>query len=189
MDRFRRRILFLLAAASVGGCAVNQAPATATMKAIEQPSAADVAWLDALAPKAIAWMAEQEAALLKQGRPLTAEEIEIARRMGVQTPEKIRLLVLAEFPFPSDPLLAKEARAIGFGSGKEGGRSMGYAVLVKPQFRGARWLLAHECVHIAQRERLGLEGFIRRYLLEMRTAGYEHSPLEAEANRLMQAAQ
>ncbi len=151
-----------------------------------QPAPEDLAWLNAVAPKAVAWVAKEEAALLKEGRPLTSAEAVIAVRMGVQHPEKIRLAVLAAFPFPSDPLLAKEAGALGFGSDRERGRSMGFAVLIKPRFRGERKLLAHECVHVAQRERLGLEAFIRRYLLELRTVGYERSALEAEANHMMQ---
>ncbi len=154
-----------------------------------KPAPEDLAWLESVAPKAIAWMAEQETALIPQGRPLTSAETVIAVRMGVRHPGDIRLAVLPAFPFPADPLLANEAKALGFGTDREMGRSMGYAVLVKPQFQGAHKLLAHECVHVAQRERLGLETFVRRYLLELRTVGYERSSLEAEANRMMAVVQ
>ncbi len=152
---------------------------------MDQPSAADAAWLNTVAQKAIKWLLAQEARLLKQGRPLAADEMELARRMGVQHPEKVRVLVLAQFPFPDDPELASQAAALGLGSDQAGGFSMGYAVLVKPQFEGRRSLLAHELVHVAQRERLGIDAFIRRYLLELKTVGYSHSPLEMEANRMM----
>lgn len=152
---------------------------------MEPPSAAEAAWLDAVAPKAIEWYLAQEASLLRQGRPLAPDETKLARRMGVRHPEKVRVLVLAQFPFPDDPELAAQAKALGL-SDRAGGFGMGYAVLIKPQFEGERQLLAHELVHVAQRERLGTEAFVRRYLLELRTVGYAHSPLEAEANRMMQ---
>jgi len=148
-------------------------------------SAANAAWLDAVAPEAIKWYLAQEARLLKQGRPLAPDEMELARRMGVQHPEKVRVLVLAQFPFPDDPELAAQAKALGL-SDEAGGFGMGYAVLIKPQFEGQRQLLAHELVHVAQRERFGTEAFVRRYLLELKTVGYGRSPLEAEANRMMQ---
>jgi hypothetical protein len=138
-----------------------------------------------LGARATEWFHEQEAALTQRGRPLTATEFDIARRAGVRHPEKVRVLVLAKFPLPSDPLLAQEAEVLGFGSEGEAGRSMGYAVLVKPRFQLSRQLLTHELVHVAQRERLGADGFVRRYLLELKVYGYDRSPMEAEANRKM----
>lgn len=150
-----------------------------------------------IAAKATAWYIEQEAELLQAGRPLTADESGLARRMGVLQPGRVRVLVLPQFPFPADPMLAREAEAYGFGADREQGRSMGYAVLVKPRLqlprslsdRGGehppRWLLAHELVHVAQRERMGAAAFVRRYLLELKVFGYEYAPLENEANAQM----
>ncbi|MDX9973431.1 MAG: hypothetical protein RBU21_10640 [FCB group bacterium] len=156
------------------------------LAALDHPSAEDAAWLDSVAPRAQAWYTEQEALLLQQGRQLSPEEMEIARRVGVQTPEKVRVVVLKEFPFPGDPALAKELKSLGFGSPQVGGFTMGYAILEKPKFKKERWLLAHELGHVGQRERMGTEAFVRRYLLEMRKVGYVRSPLEVEANAKMQ---
>jgi hypothetical protein len=184
-EKVRFVLLCVPIAVGLGGCAANLTPTSEELRAIEQPSAADVAWLDAVAPKATKWFLAQEASLVKRGRPLTAEETELARRMGVRRPEMVRVLVLAGFPLPDDPELSGQVKALGFGSDDAGGFSMGYAVLVKPRFQSERWLLAHELVHVSQRERLGSETFIRRYLLELRTVGYSRSPLEMEANRKM----
>jgi hypothetical protein len=126
---------------------------------------------------------------LPRGRRLTADESEVAKRVGVQHPERVQILVLSDFPLPDDPGLAGEIRALGFGSPRAGGRSMGYAILIKPQYEKQSWLLAHELVHVAQRERLGTDMFIRRYLLELRVFGYARAPLELEANKLMRNAE
>ena len=97
-------------------------------------------------------------------------------------------ITLRECPLPDDPELGRQVRALGLGSDDAGGFGRGYAVLIKPRFQSERWLLAHELVHVAQRERLGSEAFIRRYLLELKTVGYGRSPLEMEANRMMAGA-
>jgi len=183
-----RFAIFCALLAVMGGCASNLTPSAEELKAMEQPSAADAAWLNSVAPKAIKWFLAQETRLLKQGRPLAADEMELARRMGVQHPEKVRVLVLAQFPLPDDPELAAQVKPLGLNSDDAGGFGMGYAVLVKPQFEGRRWLLAHELVHVSQRERIGTDAFIRRYLLELKTVGYSRSPLEMEANRTMRDA-
>ena len=167
------------------GCTSNLSLSPDELKAIEQPGAADAVWLNSVAPKAMKWYLAQEARLLKQGRPLVADEMELARRMGVQHPEKVRVLALTQFPLPDDPELAAQVKPLGLGSDDAGGFGMGYAVLVKPRFQSQHWLLAHELVHVAQRERLGSEAFVRRYLLELKSVGYARSPLEAEANRMM----
>jgi hypothetical protein len=178
-------LLGLWVAVSIGGCATANAPTADELKAIEHPTGTDAAWLEAVAPEAIAWYLKQEAILLKQGRPLSADEMDLARRMGVQHPEKIRVVVLTKFPSPDSPALAEQLAALGLGSDDAGGFSMGYAVLIKPRFETKRWLRAHEFVHVGQREHLGTEAFIRRYFMEMKTIGYKRAPLEIEAERRM----
>lgn len=182
---FHAVLLSVTLAASVGGCGAAPALTAEDLRSIDQPSASDAGWLESVAPGALTWLLAQEATLSKQGRPLTADEIELARRMGVRRPEKVRVVVLASFPLPNEPRLAQEVRTLGLGSDDAGGFGMGYVVLLKPRLQSERWLLAHELVHVAQRERLGAQAFVRRYLLELRTVGYRRSPLEMEANRMM----
>ena len=175
-------ILAIMIACTVG-CSSVRPPSTEELHAIEQPSPANAAWLESLGPLAVAWFSEQEKELLPHGRPLNADEVKIARQMGVQHPDRVRVIIMREFPLPDDPILFKELKTLGLGSPLAGGRSLGYAVLIKPKYENQPWLLAHELVHVGQRERFGTEAFIRRYLLELRVFGYARAPLEIEANR------
>jgi hypothetical protein len=181
-------LLCLFVVVGIGACSFVRGPSPDELHAVEHPSPEQAAWLDSVAPRATEWYIAQESVLRPRGRPLTADEIEIAKKTGVQHPEEVRVFVLDEFPFPDDPVLAKELKALGLGSRHAGGFTMGYVVLLKPQYDTKRWLLAHELVHVAQRERLGTETFVRRYLMELRVMGYARAPLELEANKLMQSA-
>lgn len=185
MHRF---LCWSLTALALAGCSLVRPPSADELRAVQQPSPENAAWADALAPRAAAWLTQQETRLFPRGRPLSAAETDLARRMGVQHPEQVRVLILTEFPVPSDPALARDARSFGYGSPQEGGRTMGYLILVKPRYVDESWLLAHELVHVGQQERLGSAAFIRRYLLELRVLGYRRSPLELEANHLMRQA-
>ena len=55
-----------------------------------------------------------------------------------------------------------------------------YGIVFKT--RPTRFLIAHELRHVAQYERLGLDGFAHRYITELLAVGYAQSPLEADAN-------
>ena len=96
-------------------------------------------------------------------------------------PENIRIVVLEKFPMPSNHELASEAEKLGLGGALEGGRAMGYAIMLKPKLADNPTVIAHELVHVAQHDRLGREAFLRRYLAELEMMGYARSPLELEA--------
>jgi hypothetical protein len=99
----------------------------------------------------------------------------------VLLPENVRVVVLDAFPMPEDAELRQEAERHGLGSRTEAGRTMGRAILLKTWALDEPALLRHELVHVAQMDRLGREGFLRRYLLELEVLGYARSPLELEA--------
>ena len=170
-------IAFFLAA----GCATIHAPTAEELRAVESPSPCNSAWVEALMPAAVEWFSGQEKAWLPNGRPLAPDEIVLARQLGVQYPERVRIVTAEYFPLPEDPLLREQTLAMGFNSPRAGGLSLGYAVLIKPKYANQRWLLAHELVHVAQRERMGTAAFLRRYLLEIHVLGYARAPLELEA--------
>lgn len=67
------------------------------------------------------------------------------------------------------------------GSSHEGGRTFGYAIMLKPRFAGNSTIRTHELVHVSQHDRLGRKAFVRRYLIEMEMMGYVRAPLELEA--------
>jgi hypothetical protein len=137
-----------------------------------------------LTPLALQWLNETEAELLNKGRPLTGAETAMARTVGVKYPDRVRVVVLAEFPLPSGETLRTEAMRYGLGSAAEGGRTMGYVIMLKEKLAQKRWILAHELAHVAQQERMGREAFIRRFIAERELMGYRRAPLELEANKL-----
>lgn len=138
--------------------------------------------LPLLLPWAARWAEEQEALILKNGVPLTAQGQIDARAMGVARPEKVRVLVVAVVPMPVHPLLRSVAQASGLLSPHTAGMTLGYGIFLRQDYRGHRQIIAHECVHVGQYERLGgFRPFLRQYVTECLEQGYPQAPLEQEA--------
>ncbi len=128
----------------------------------------------------IGYAEEVETLVLEHhGRPLTGLQLADARLAGVSDPEKIRLAT--SFAFIEEdprfrvlldlgPLLA--------------GLTIGYAVILSATQARKREVFLHECVHVAQYERLGINRFLKRFFAEIATFGYEAAPLELEAAAL-----
>lgn len=129
------------------------------------------------------WSRSSEAAVLRQGRPLTAQEMALARRLGVRRPERVRIRVAAAIPGPTDPALARIAAQKGLGADDTVGLTFGHGITLRADRADSRALLRHELTHVAQYERLGFAGFLRRYAAEIERLGYAGSPLENEARR------
>lgn len=151
------------------------------LKMLDNPPATARIKFSKLFPRALDWFNKTEAQLLPQGRPLSATELETASKLKVVHPELVRIVALKEFPMPDDPELRIEAIRYGLGSYFEGGRTMGYAIMLKPQYADDPIVIAHELVHVSQHDRLGRDTFLQRYLLEMEIVRYARSPLELEA--------
>lgn len=66
-----------------------------------------------LAPKAIEWAQRQESKIFTLGIALEEEGLALARRVGVKHPERIRLSLVPEMPFPTDLSLSDAGRRIG----------------------------------------------------------------------------
>ncbi|MDR2208900.1 MAG: DUF4157 domain-containing protein [Azoarcus sp.] len=156
-------------------------PTDQELLALDNPPPAVLEKVEYFFPGAISWYEQVEAELLPKGRPLSQRETEFAIRVGVKDPSRVRIVVLNDFPIPSDPELRKEAERIGLGSKSEGGRTNGYVILLKPWTAESNAVISHELVHVAQQDRLGRESYLRRYLIEMEMMGYSRSPLELEA--------
>ena len=56
----------------------------------------------------------------------------------------------------------------------------GYGIIFRREHFG-RQILAHECRHIYQYERMGIGRFLDEYLRQVLTHGYKHAPLEIDA--------
>lgn len=167
--------------AVLAGCTFVSKPTDRELEALDFPPAAVAAKMDRLLPRALAWYVAVEAELLPQGRALSASELEAARGLGVANPERVRVVVLEQFPMPGDPELLAEAKRYGLDSRFAGGRTNGYLVMLKPSFKENAVVLRHELVHVAQHERMGPEAYLRRYLVELEMMGYARAPLELEA--------
>ena len=151
------------------------------LRLINTPPSQVSSKVEALAPKAVEWYEAVEKQLLPLGRPLTKNEFQIAKRLRVEKPEEIRIVVLAEFPMPSDPELLREAKRLGLDNDQVIGRTNGNVILLKPSSSSDISVVAHELVHVRKIRKLGIRGFVRRYVLELETVGYQRAPLELEA--------
>lgn len=177
------RIPFLFAAFSlaISGCMIVPRPTDQELLALDAPPPTVLAKLEHFFPRVLSWYEQVEIELLPKGRPLSSREAEFAIRVGVKEPSRVRIVVLDDFPLPSDPELRKEAERIGMGSKTEGGRTNGYVIMLKAWTAENNSVVSHELVHIGQQDRLGRESFLRRYLIEVEMMGYARSPLELDA--------
>jgi hypothetical protein len=133
-------------------------------------------------PIAVTWAERTEQRILRSGIPLPNPSLDDARRMGVEHPERIRLLLVQSIPFPNNPTLRIASRVAGFDLSTIAGMALRYGILIRADSWGDRMLIAHECVHTAQYERMGgIKPFLRRYLRECIEIGYPSSPMEQEA--------
>jgi hypothetical protein len=145
-------------------------------------SGALVSQFEVLLPLAADWAMEQEERILRDGVPLSEEEISDARAVGVKEPERVRLLPIDAIPSPTHPVLQAACHATNLVPAVPRGLTLHYGVFVRSDCWRDRALIVHELAHTAQYERLGgIEPFLRQYLFECATVGYSASSMESEA--------
>jgi len=141
-----------------------------------------LAQFEVLLPLAAAWATEQEQEILRDGVPLSSEEIDDAGSVGIQDPNRVRLLRVDTIPRPAQPQLKAACDAIDFLTPATRGLTLGHGIFIRSDCWRDRLLVVHELVHVAQYEKLGgILPFLRRYLYECLTVGYSASSLEQEA--------
>ena len=141
-----------------------------------------LAQFEKLLPLAAKWVEAVEARILREGVPLSEQELADARAIGVREPERVRLLALDCVPTPADLTLKTAAAAIQFLTPATRGLALRYGIFVRSDCWRDRRLIAHELAHTGQYERLGgIEPFLRQYLRECLTIGYPEGPMEQEA--------
>jgi len=102
--------------------------------------------------------------------------------VGVAEPARVRLVLGVDYPPPADTGLPGEAKRIyGSPSAPPPASTFGHSIWINPDFIHKRWLIAHELTHVAQFERLGMEGFVHDYLLQLTLLGRAYAPMEREA--------
>lgn len=135
-------------------------------------------------PFGVRWAQAQESRILAEGIPLTESSLLDARAVGVTHPERIRLLKVDVVPMPLNSLLLAVAKISGLYSPNTAGMALRYGIYIRQDYWGSRHIIAHECVHTAQYERLGgFQPFLKLYVQECIEQGYPQSPLEQEAIR------
>ena len=146
------------------------------------------AMLKVLLPLACAWAEKQESMILRDGVALTPAQLVDARKIRVHRPERVRLRVVEEMPWPLHAQLRKVAEATGLISPHTVGLTLSHGIYIRSDCWGDRRLVVHELAHTAQYERLGgFRSFLQQYLLECLTPpGYPFGPLEQEAKRIEQ---
>jgi hypothetical protein len=140
-------------------------------------------------PPYIEWATATEATGLQQGQALDAQQLLIAREIGIKHPEKVRLVYVEQVPFPHDnPLLKTVGEALGFiGEGiVNNAQVFGYSIYVRTGYELTTPRLAHELVHVLQIERSSLEAVVTQHFSDLATYGYDNSPLEVEAYKANQ---
>lgn len=142
--------------------------------------------LKVLLPFACAWAQRQEKLILRHGVPLTAGQLEEARRVGIKFPERVHLLKVDKMPIPLPILLRRLAERAGLVPRDTIGMTLRYGIFIRADCWGQRRLLVHELAHTAQYERMGgFVPFLRAYLHEcLHPPGYPFGPLEQEAKRM-----
>jgi hypothetical protein len=133
-------------------------------------------------PLAVRWASQQEQKILRAGVSLDESQVIDARLMGVARPEKVRLLKVDQVPLPANRLLRWAAKRTKLISSDTAGMALRYGIFIRSDCWQMRRLIAHECVHTAQYERLGgIEEFLSLYLRECLEVGYPSGLLEQEA--------
>lgn len=164
----------LMISATLSGCANPDAM-------YANPPAYMVEQVQELLPAAEQFMAENQAEALEKGVALTASQLELAKRIGVQQPESVRLYYVDRLPMPTDPRLEAAARRFGYSSPFIQANTFGYGIWIEHDAKGDKELLAHELIHVRQTEQLGMEAMVRQYLMQLYIYGYRNAPLEVEA--------
>ena len=140
--------------------------------------------LPRLFPLAAQWAAEQSARILAEGIPLSAPGAQLARLVGVQHPELVRLLVVAEIPAPQEPALKAACAQLEFLGPNTAGLTLGAGIFIKRGLEQDRTLIAHELRHVSQYEQFSsIPAYLAVYIPELIQFGYSLAPMELDAQR------
>lgn len=137
--------------------------------------------IDPYMPLALEFVKNNERRALENGVPLLPQYLDIAQRVGIKNPEKVRVLYVDELPMPQNESLKFQMERLGLDSPYLVGMTYGYGIYIKHAAKGDKLLLSHELIHVRQAEELSLEGITREYFLQLKIFGYRESPIEIEA--------
>ena len=128
------------------------------------------------------WIRKQESMILRDGRPLADWETHWAKEVGIEAPEKIRVLPIAQVPTPGSWFLRFFGSNTRFIAESPTGMAVNYGIFLDATHATNPSLLVHELAHVAQFEKLGgIEPFLKEYLTQCVSDGYWDSLMEQEA--------
>jgi len=131
------------------------------------------------------WAYAQEEKILCEGAPLSADQLADAVAAGVREPQRVRVLLVEEVPAPPNAIVLAAAKEVATLPQRPSGLTLGHGVFIRNGREQDRHLVAHELAHTAQYERLGgIVPFLRDYLTQCATFGYQSAPLEREAEEV-----
>ena len=137
--------------------------------------------LPSLLPHAISWAEAQSAEIRAKGSPLNTSRLALARAVGVDRPELIRVKVVEQLPLPENPELREASLQTGLLGPGMVGLTLGYGIYLCRGHETNR-LVSHECRHVYQYEAAGsIAAYLPVYLRQIARYGYEKSPYEIDA--------
>jgi hypothetical protein len=137
--------------------------------------------IERLIGKAAVWAEEQSNFILENGTALSNPEIELAKKVGVEHPELVRILEVDTIPAPTDSELKKIAETTGLFNPNLAGITFYYGIYIKKGEKSNR-LVSHELRHVYQYEKAGsIKEFLKEYVQQLLSVGYENAPLELDA--------
>ena len=137
--------------------------------------------LPQLLPLAIAWAEAEAQKAAQTGAALTSAEEHLARTVGVQHPELVRVALVSQLPQPQHPQLRLAAQQTGLLGPGMTGLTLGHTIFIVHGHKTRR-LLSHELRHVYQYEQLGsIAKFRPMYLEQIVAVGYANASFEADA--------
>jgi hypothetical protein len=94
------------------------------------------------------------------------------------------MCVVPEIPQPEHPKIKQLAAELGLITPQTVAITFGFGIFVRAEQSHDRETLVHECVHVAQFEKLGMDDFLMQYVLQIFKNGYHNAPMEREAREV-----
>lgn len=133
-----------------------------------------------LFPDALNWVEKQSNEILETGRHLSSEETELAKKVGVTNPDRIRICEVAQLPLPENVELREIALSLGLLGPSMVGLTLGYGIYLVEGYQNR--FIPHELRHVQQFEMAGsISDFLAIYLHQLAKFGYTNAPLEIDA--------
>jgi hypothetical protein len=140
--------------------------------------------LSTLISLASSWAEIQSNNILRFGIGLNENQLELARIVGVQKPDQIRVMLIRKIPVPEDEILRTVCKQLNFLGPDTEGLTLYYGIFIKKGLQLNRKLLAHEFRHVAQYEQHpSITSYLSIYIPELLKYGYTNAPLEVDAER------